>query len=70
MNPFAGGMLSSLEGDSMARRRLQQIGDLRASNGWWRLRWREDVIRDGQTVRQWSQTVVVGPGPGNKTRVQ
>src|SRR5438128_1155651 len=28
--------------DDMARRRLQQNGDLYKQGGWWKLRWRED----------------------------
>jgi hypothetical protein len=58
-------MLSSLEGGGMARRRLQQSGDLQQANGWWKLRWREDVNQDGKIVRKWSAPVIVGPAAGN-----
>ena len=30
------------EGADMARKRLQQKGDLYKQGGWWKLRWRED----------------------------
>lgn len=53
-------------GESMARRRLQQKGDLTRKNGWWLLRWREDVREpNGGIRRQWSKQVVVGPAAGN-----
>src|SRR6266478_208074 len=57
----------------MARRRLQQKGDLYAQGGWWKLRWREDQIdRNGQLRRGWSKPVVIGPcdGPGAFTQKQ
>ncbi len=53
--------------DSMARRRLQQKGDLFRSGGYWMLRWHEDQIdADGQFRRGWSKSVCIGPceGPG------
>jgi integrase len=62
------------QGEDMARRRLQQSGDLQAQGGWWRLRWREDTTgvigykKTGEPKykRQWSQPVIVGPAPGNQ----
>jgi integrase len=64
----------SLQGEDMARRRLQQSGDLQAQGGWWRLRWREDTTevigykKSGEPNyrRVWSQPVIVGPAPGNQ----
>jgi integrase len=51
----------------MARRRLQQKGDLYAQGGWWKLRWREDQIqRDGQIKRGWSRPVCIGPATGTQ----
>ncbi len=51
----------------MARRRLQQRGNLHSQGGFWKLRWREDQIaEDGQIKRGWSTTVTIGPAPGNK----
>jgi integrase len=53
--------------DDMARRRLQQKGDLYRQGGWWKLRWREEQITvNGQLKRGWTRPVVVGPceGPG------
>lgn len=53
--------------DDMARRRLQQKGDLYRSGGHWMLRWHEDHINaDGQFKRGWSKSVCIGPceGPG------
>jgi integrase len=60
--------------DDMARRRLQQSGDLQAQGGWWRLRWREDTTEiigykktgEPKYKRTWSQPVIVGPAPGNQ----
>ncbi len=55
----------------MARRRLQQKGDLYPSGGWWKLRWHEDQIgSDGQFKRGWSKSVTIGPaeGPGALTK--
>src|ERR1017187_9543253 len=59
--------------DDMARRRLQQKGDLYRQGGWWKLRWREEQIRaDGSTSRGWSKPVWIGPadGPGGLTKKQ
>jgi integrase len=53
--------------DNMARRRLQQKGDLYRSGGYWMLRWHEDQITaDGSGQRGWSKSVCIGPceGPG------
>lgn len=57
----------SLKGEQdMGRTRFQQKGDMRATAGWWRLRWREDRIdRDGNISYGWSRTVVIGPAKGN-----
>jgi len=57
----------------MARRRLQQKGDLYRQGGWWKLRWREDQIRaDGALDRGWSRPVWIGPcaGRGRQTQKQ
>lgn len=52
--------------DDMARRRLQQKGDLYKSGGFWMLRWHEDQIRaDGTTKRGWSRSVCIGPCEGS-----
>jgi len=46
----------------MARKRLQQRGDLYKQGGWWKLRWREDQIdRNGAIRYGWSKPVVIGP---------
>ena len=53
--------------DNMARRRLQQKGDLYRSGGYWMLRWHEDQINaKGESKRGWSRSVCIGPsdGPG------
>jgi integrase len=55
----------------MARRRLQQKGDLYRSGGYWMLRWHEDQIKaNGETKRGWSRSVCIGPceGPGAFTQ--
>lgn len=60
-------------GDTMARRRLQQKGDLYCQGGWWKLRWREEQIRaDGSFHRGWSKPVCIGPaeGPSGLTKKQ
>lgn len=50
----------------MARRRLQQSGDLYKESGWWKLRWREDVLtEDGATERKWSRPAWIGRSEGN-----
>ena len=49
----------------MARRRLQQQGDLYKQGGWWKLRWHEDHIKaNGEVKRGWSKSVCVGPCEG------
>ena len=53
--------------DNMARRRLQQKGDLFRSGAYWMLRWHEDQINaKGESKRGWSRSVCIGPsdGPG------
>jgi integrase len=55
----------------MARRRLQQKGDLYRSGGYWMLRWHEDQIKaNGGIKRGWSKSICIGPceGPGGFTR--
>jgi integrase len=57
--------------DDMARRRLQQKGDLYRSGGHWMLRWHEDQIKASGAVRRgWSRSVCIGPceGPGAFTQ--
>ena len=52
-------------GDDMARRRLQQKGDLYRSGGYWMLRWHEDHIKaNGEFKRGWSKSVCIGPCEG------
>lgn len=61
--------ISSVLEDSadMARRRLQQKGDLYQQGGWWKLRWREDQIdSDGKVKRAWSKPVWIGPCEGGQ----
>src|SRR5260370_3428232 len=49
----------------LARRRLQQKGDLFDQGGMWKLRWHEDKIgRDGELTRGWSRAVHIGPSMG------
>ena len=49
----------------LARRRLQQKGDLFNQGGMWKLRWHEDKIRpDGKLARGWSRSVHIGPSVG------
>jgi integrase len=49
----------------MARRRLQQNGDLYEQGGWWKLRWREDQLDSGgKQKRGWSRPVWIGPADG------
>ena len=51
----------------MARRRLQQSGELYEQKGWWKLRWREDVrTESGDVKRKWSKQVWIGPATGNQ----
>lgn len=57
----------------MARRRLQQKGDLYQQGGWWKLRWREDQAHPDRTIKRgWSRPVFLGPseGPGKLTEKQ
>src|SRR5208282_2106876 len=57
--------------DDMARRRLQQKGDLYRSGGYWMLRWHEDQIKaNGEIKRGWGRSVCIGPcdGPGAFTK--
>ena len=55
----------SVTGDDMARRRLQQKGDLYQQGGWWKLRWREDqILSEGGLKRGWSRPVHLGPAEG------
>src|SRR5258708_13827672 len=59
------------EHTDMARKRLQQKGDLYQQGGWWKLRWREEQIdQNGLTKRGWTKPVVIGPceGPGAFTQ--
>src|SRR5260370_5647317 len=49
----------------LARRRLQQKGDLFNQGGMWKLRWHEDKIgSDGERMRGWSRAVPMGPYAG------
>ena len=49
----------------LARRRLQQKGDLFNQGGMWKLRWHEDKIGpDGELMRGWSRAVHIGPSTG------
>jgi len=49
----------------MARRRLQQKGDLYEQGGWWKLRWKEDQrLADGSIRYGWSKPVWIGPSEG------
>ena len=49
----------------LARRRLQQKGDLFNQGGMWKLRWHEDKIGpDGERMRGWSRAVHIGPSAG------
>jgi len=57
----------------LARRRLQQKGDLFDQGGMWKLRWHEDKIGlDGGITRGWSRAVHLGPseGPGKLTETE
>ena len=50
---------------ALARRRLQQKGDLFNQGGMWKLRWHEDKIGpDGERMRGWSRAVHIGPSAG------
>ena len=49
----------------MARRRLQQKGDLFDQGGLWKLRWHEDKMGPaGGMKRGWSRSVHIGPSVG------
>ena len=49
----------------LAKRRLQQKGDLFNQGGMWKLRWHEDKIGpDGELMRFWSREVHIGPSAG------
>src|SRR2546421_2934654 len=49
----------------LARRRLQQKGDLFNQGGMWKLRWHEDKIGpNGELTRGWSRAVHIGPSAG------
>ena len=51
--------------DDMARRRLQQNGELTRAGGYWWLRWHEDHINaDGECKRGWSRRVCIGSCDG------
>ena len=57
----------------MARRRLQQNGELRKQGGLWKLRWREDQrLADGSVQYGKSPLISIGPceGPGKLTEKQ
>ena len=50
---------------ALARRRLQQKGDLFNQGGMWKLRWHEDKIGpNGELTRGWSRAVHIGPSAG------
>src|SRR5579863_6009263 len=60
-SPSTGGNVPVYRKD-MARRRLQQKGDLYRSGGYWMLRWHEDQVRaSGEIKRGWSKSVTIGP---------
>ena len=51
---------------NLARRRLQQKGDLFDQGGMWKLRWHEDKLGpDGRLSRGWSRAVHIGPSMGS-----
>ena len=51
-------VMSSCGGEQLARRRLQQKGDLFDQGGMWKLRWHEDKITSGgELTRGWSRAV-------------
>src|SRR6266705_3357862 len=53
------------EHGDMARKRLQQKGDLYQQGGWWKLRWKEDQRNnDGSIKYAWSKPVFIGPATG------
>jgi hypothetical protein len=53
------------EHTDMARKRLQQKGDLYQQGGYWKLRWKEDQRKnDGSITYAWSKPVFIGPAAG------
>ncbi len=59
-------VLSCGRDPKLARRRLQQKGDLFDQGGMWKLRWHEDkVLANGEVVRGWSRAVHIGPSSGS-----
>ena len=66
-SPLPPEVMSSCGRDlSLARRRLQQKGDLFDQGGMWKLRWHEDKIGpDGKLSRGWSRAVHIGPSMGS-----
>jgi integrase len=63
-SPSNGGIVRH-DRDDMARRRLQQKGDLYSRGGYWMLRWHEDQIKaNGEFKRGWSRSVCIGPCEG------
>jgi hypothetical protein len=44
----------------MALRRLQKNGHLYKRSGWWRLRWREDVIGEDGQIKRLRPVAVIG----------
>lgn len=53
----------------MGRRRLQKDGHLYKENGWWRLRWREDMIGPDGSLKRVRRSATLGAcdGPGALT---
>jgi len=64
------GIILHKEEPDMARRRLQKNGHLYKENGWWKLRWREDVVAADGTVRRARMSTVIArcEGPGALTQ--
>lgn len=61
------------DGDDMARRRLQQKGDLTNRSGFWWLRWKADKLNeDGSVYRGWTKRIAIAQseGPDAKTKRQ
>ena len=67
--PHVGNLFLHKEEQDMARRRLQKHGHLYKENGWWRLRWREDVVGDDGKVKRARPSTIIGrcDGPGALT---
>ena len=58
-------ILAFSAGPDMARKRLQQKGNLYQQGGWWKLRWREDqLLGDGSIRYTWSKPAWIGPAVG------